>query len=225
MATVQYDTTDLNPQRFNLKECEYKLSQYCSIKDIDGIAYDNYFIAPKTVTEKQELFVVDHETCFRVNKANFKFAKCTLLEKHDLVMGNYVEKLEIINTSTDYRHYLHEFKNIIIDVKLFWTVEFLNIISHYLKNRRSASSMLIHKEVIQTMLGDAIVHIKAAEQYRHFAKDISLESIAEYQLFSMKELRSAAHLLAKLHGGRSFLSGNVIEMMMIFEYFRNIYFS
>ena len=144
-----------------------------------------------------------------------------MLGKHDLVMGYFQDTAKLVCTAREYAAYIHEFKNIILDVELFWAIEFLRIIHAHLKSTRLAKTHLVNKKAIHLMIDGAVMHITLAEQYRNYAEDLLAENISDCQLSAVKELRLAAQLLAKLHGGKSFLSGNVVEMMMIFEYFRD----
>lgn len=219
------DRNEMKYQLFNLKECENKLLQYLQTKKIDGIACDKYFIISNVMLNKSELLIIDNENCYRINKSHCKFANCELLNRHGLVMGSYENIFDLVEEKKEYLTYLIDLKNTIIDIELYWVVEFLKIVYEHLKNRKSAKTNLINNDAIQIMLGDVVVHTKLAEQYRNFTRDFHTENINNYQLLAIKELRLATHLLAKLNGGRSFLVGNVVEMMMIFEYFRDIYFS
>lgn len=218
------DNNQFSYHQFDFKKYEKKLLHYFNKKDIDGISCDGYFIISSTFLKKDELFIVENQKCYRVKKSHCVFASCKLLGRHELVMGSCREKNALVCSKKEYLNDLIEFKNIIIDIELYWVSEFLKIIHSHLKTRRSNKSNLITHDAIQIMLGDVVIHIKFAEQYRNYTNEFSRDYVHDYQLSAVKELKCATQFLARLHGGRSFLSGNVIEMMMIFEYFRNIYF-
>ncbi len=218
-----YDRNALTDQRFNLQACEKKIVTFCQANHLDGVAVDNYFIMPKKLLAKEDWVMIDKENCYRVSQSKCQLASCVLLNKHQLVMGSYEGAGHFLSSDKAYSTALKAFKNIIIEIELYWVMAFSKIIQEHLKNRKFEKSVLINKAV-QVMIDDVMNHIKSAEQYYQEAR-LNNNTLFDYQLSAIKELRMAMQLLAKLHGGKSFLSGNVIEMMMIFEYFRDIYFS
>jgi len=217
------DNNDFGYQKFNLRVGDHDVFQYLDECGIDGIARDGYVILDKNTLCDDHLDIVVDDHCYVILKSKAKFISCNLLEKHNLAIG-YIENVSnSIFSSAHSLANLNQFKNKIIDLQLNWSKEFLSDVYIHLKNRRSENQMLINKEIIQAMLGDVMIHIKSASQHRKQANHLN-KSTEEDQSLAITEIKRANHILAKLHGGRSFLSGNVIEMMMIFEYFRNIYF-
>lgn len=224
MIKVQWDSGDLGYQKFDLVAWEEKLFNYCQSKEIDGIAYDKCFILSENLLKKDELSFLDKKNLYLVKKNDCKFENFTLLNKHKLIMGTYADSVRSAKSNKIFIDYLNEFKNVVLRTQLSWCVRILKIINSYLNNRKSAGTKLGHKEIIQVMLADAINHLKSAEHYLFISNNLSEKNIFEYQFMAAKELFLGAQSLGKLYGGRAFLRGNVIEMMMVFEYFRHIYF-
>ena len=224
MNTVLFKQHESLYKRFHLKNYETKLLQYFYAREIDGIASANYFIIPNAVAEKNKLMLIDGKYFYRLQKNEYKFSSCDLLNKHGLMIGSFDEAVEVVSFSTDYLIYLVELKNLILDEKLDWITEFLKIIHAHLMNRYVTKQSSLNKEFVGTMMNDVILHINAAEDYRNHAENVFSENIFQCQSMAIRELKLAVQLLAKLYGGRSFLAGSIVEMMMIFEYFRDVYF-
>ncbi len=214
------DDNKFGYRRFSLRQSGMEPFHYLDDLNIDAILRDGYFIFHSAAMQKENLSVISGEYGFTLNKAACKFINCDLLNKHQLSIGCSVTALDPMHANHDYLNYVIQFKNKVLDAQLSWTMEFLNAIYSHLKNRHSAKNTLINKEIIQVMLADVLVHIESAKQHRM----INSPDIAENQLLAVKELKAANQILAKLYGGRSFLAGNMVEMIMIFEYFRDIYF-
>ncbi len=221
---VIYDNNDYGYKKFNLEACQNKLTRFYQGKYVDGVSKNNYFILSKKVIEKDEWIFSDGKKKFRVNKEDCAISNFDLLNKHNFVIGSHSNSFELISHEKEYIYCLNEFRNLIIDVDFFWAIELLKTVQDFLKNRRSAKSDLLYKEIIQVMLGDVVMHMKSAEKYRDFSDELWREDVSDYQFMAMQELQKSVLILAKLHGGRSFLTGNVLEMMMVFEYFYDVYF-
>ncbi len=218
------DDNEFGYQRFSFRQTGIELFQDLEDLKIDAIMHDGYFILHHTSIQKTQLSVISGEYGFNLDKASCKFINCELLNKHQLSIGYCVNSLDPIYSNPDYFTHIENFKRGVVDAQLYWTTEFLNAIYSHLKNRQSAKNALINKEIIQVMLADVLVHIKSAKQYQEQIVNLNRVDIAANQLLAVKELKAANQILAKLYGGRSFLAGNVVEMIMIFEYFRDIYF-
>ena len=211
-------------QKFNLRHSEDTVFSYLEDCAIHGIARDGYFIIDSNLFYEKNLKIVLDGYCYTIPKSICKFISCDLLEKHQLSIGYIDNFASVISSGEQHFARIAEFKNKIIDAQLTCSKDFLRTIYFYLKNRQSENQMLINKEIIQIMLGDVIIHFKSALQHREQAIHSSKKICAENQSSAMLEIKKANHILAKLYGGRSFLSENIIEMIMIFEYFRSIYF-
>lgn len=223
-VTLLHDNNEWKYNKFNLRASDETVFHYLEELGMDGIVRDGYVILNKYSLHAENLKLVIEDHSYLVAKSECKFISCDLLEKHHIAIGYIENKPTHIFANTQNIAYLNLFKNKIIDLQIKWSREFLNEAYVHLKNRRSENQMLINKEIIQTMLADVMIHIKSAAVHRQHTNTLTLASIEEDQSLAIMEIKKANHLLAKLYGGRSFLTGNVVEMIMVFEYFRNIYF-
>ncbi len=223
-VAASVDKGDLGYHRFNLNFNNEQLFKLCEDQGVDSIICGNYFILHKNALTRETLTLISDQYCYKVKQETCRFIKCTLLEKHQLKIGYCETLFEMIFSEHNQIDILIKFKKMIIDIQLCWATEFLNIVYDYLKNRKTAQHTLINKEIIQVMLGNVVIHIKAATDYKIRSEQSQSNEKKDYQLRAINELKTANQLLAKLHGGRAFLSGNIVEMIMVFEYFRDIYF-
>jgi hypothetical protein len=218
------DDNEFGYRRFSLRQSGMEAFYYLDDLGVDAIMHEGYFIVHNATMQKEYLSVISAEHGFTLNKSTCKFINCELLNKHQLSIGCCVATINPAHANHEYLNYFVNFKNKALDAQLYWTTEFLNSIYSHLKNRQSAKNALINKEIIQAMLADALLHIESAKRHREYTEKTGEYDLADNQLLAIKELKAANQILAKLYGGRSFLAGNVVEMIMIFEYFRDIYF-
>lgn len=217
-----YDDMDFDYKRFNLRDIEEKIYSNNSNSAVDVISSSRYFVAHKKILLKDNLVIADDLTVYSVTKDSCRFAKCYLTEKYSLVIGCFHEA---VLQQEDVSNQLVQFKNNVLDCQFYWTKTFLNTVHQYLQGRRAHHGVLTDKENVQSIVSDVLLHVKAAEQMRSLSNELQPTEVSNCQLEACKELKSANQLLAKLHGGRAFLTGNIVEMMMVFEYFKDIYFN
>lgn len=211
--------------KFHLRDYEEKIFS-CREKGLaDLVAVNSYFICPKKIADKNRFFILDSGQGYVVDKDQCRFAKCQLIDKHNLLMGRFSEAKSASQMDYDNERYLLNLKSAVLAAQLAWSTLFLRSVYGYLKNRKSNQGVLINKEIIQVLIGNVISHIKSAEKFKIMSEDFSREDISESQLLASQEIKSANQILAKLYGGRAFLAGSVVEMMMVFEYFKDIYFN
>lgn len=193
-------------------------------KPFDILAFNSYFICEKNIFQDQKCIVVDNGNFYALYKSSCKFVRCRILENNGIVIGKSIGDEISYGACEFYQSELVHFKNKIVYANLQCAQHFLAAVTQYIESRRAGKTVLVNKELIQVFLADVITHIQTAKQLMSTLSNQSALESFQIQSMVMQELKSGNQLLAKLQGGRAFLSGSIIEMIMIFEYFRDIYF-
>ncbi len=163
---------------------------------------------------------------YTIRHGEIEFAQNNLLARHDLVVGRFgraavIGKHSALAGTT----LLCELRANIISAQQEWLQYFLQEVWRHLISRVSSErDNLGNHQAIQLMLADVLTHIKTAQQALDIVLSENRDAQKAAQLLAMRELRFACHILARLYGGRAFLTGSIIEMIVVFEYFREVYF-
>ena len=111
-----------------------------------------------------------------------------------------------------------QFKQELIKAELDWIIQFLNIISAHLEQRESESMKLTNHPNVRILMGETVQHIEELHNIV-IASEMSQSTLC----YAAQVIRMGCNQLAKLAGGRAFLTGSIIEMLCTFEVINKIY--
>jgi hypothetical protein len=183
----------------------------------DVIGYNRYFICHNWILQGKNFLLTDEKAFFQINKAQCQIVNCTLLNKQQLVMGKFHEEAKSNEKNPMYEYHLIEFKDRILHFQLEWSLHFLKKIYADLKFVGRNADLISFIETV-------VMHLKRATNIRTYYARLNKDEIAKNQLQAVKDIKIANQMLAKVAGKKAFLPGNILEMIMVFEYFRDIYF-
>lgn len=183
------------------------------------LARKKYFMTDQSMANKEIKIVNDGEQHV-VIPASFQCVNSTLLQKHGLMLG----KCDTLPPGEKMHTYVNELialRNRVIDTNLYWVNLFFENVYSFIQTRYGG---LINKELVRVMMADVVSRLDSVSRLRLLSDNSGCQDVTIAQQLALSDLKSASQMLAKMYGGRAILQGSINEMIMIFEYMRDIYF-
>jgi hypothetical protein len=184
--------------------------------DVDLFLCDRYFICHQHQFAKNTLKAVVDGELFLIEKAHCEIFYNALLKKHGLIAGKVLSKNAFNKIDEiDQSHYLL-FKIHILNLQFSWVSRCSKWVGEYLKTKSMSQGSLLSQNSVQLLL-------EKADSYFASARKLCDERGDHQDIY--QELKKANHLLAKLTEGKTLLSANAVEMILVFEFLHEVYLS
>jgi hypothetical protein len=184
-------------------------------EDCDVLAIKNYFITSLNKISLPQIRIVNDGDIFLIRTSHCKILNSSLLNKYNLALGQLVTIPEKQSCNNFNRHLIH-FKNTLIDLKFSRAKHFLEQLMLLWQKRQATAFQ-------QVLLNDVKARMQSLLELKKVA-ELDANNIIVIQEMLIKNLKSIMQVISKLYGSRALLSGGVNETIMVFEYFKDIYF-
>ncbi|OGO92645.1 MAG: hypothetical protein A3F10_00340 [Coxiella sp. RIFCSPHIGHO2_12_FULL_42_15] len=181
---------------FNFGNNLSEIYRSISSKEIKIVSRKNYFVSP-----------------FYCDLSELKYLENSILKDQNIFIGKFL---------TSFTHkfdFISEFTKRLMIEEACCVKRFFNFIIDYHEDRVSESRYILQFDHIRILIGEIIVGIQELEI---FIKNISGFHQNE-NIYFARRLQNIGGMLAKLAGGRAFLSGSIIELLYTFSTINKIY--
>lgn len=202
-----YETKGYVP--FEFKSSLTKINEETFKSNSATLMKKELFILTKVQLEKERILIYQNNNYVEIKQNDFGIIKNNYISKNGLYICKLLQKS--VEKIIDFHE--EKFLLSLFEEESKWIATFLDYIFDHLSHRESENKKLINHEIIKILIGEIITYLEAINIA---IKNKNMDYIAN-------DIRSACDGLAKLAGGRAFLSKNVIEMMWTFEIINQIY--
>jgi hypothetical protein len=175
--------------------------------------YSNTELGGCIIFSNKGYFAISRERFDQLrNKDEFKLLEIERLNQQGIVIGKSNQDQGINNKQ------IQNFSRQLVQEEVYWARYFLKLITAHLEGRESEGQKLTNHANVRILIGEVIQYIEEIEAL------LKLEALVEStKKYIAQVIRSACNHLAKLAGGRAFISSSVIEMLCAFEALNKIY--
>jgi len=182
----------------------------------DILSVNRYFICPIEKINQKNMIALDCRAYYHIQKNQIESINDFLIDSYGLSVGHFISVTDELHFESGFNEIIKKFRLSIIQSWIEQLHHSLDCVWKHLRNRGPALQKIGQQSVVQISIGNVLSHLRAAE--------VACNNDNEYQL-ALNECQAATELLARLQGGRAFLSEGAIELTVVFQYFRKIYFS
>lgn len=212
---------------------EFKINQMIDQvfgQSIDGIGRNNVFLFRKRDDFSRDLTIVNENGQSRVLSEKIKFTSDPVLSSRGLVLGRLEGKGEEFNKNENkldqiYQNKMVEFQKQLLNIQYTWIVKYTEHLKISLTERYSEGRPIIKHEAVMLSWAHLMEKQESLKQIIDSNNHADQVVRIGINMIAPSLTREIGSLMGRLAGGRGFLEGQAVNMLVLFEIINQIFFT